>query len=437
MLVQSSELLLNFDAIRTQYLILMKNAIPHNVAFGLIITFFCYSLTAQQNKTSFYKSTDTHEKDNRVGDYLELKKLGYGEKEIFEDLGNANFLQKKYDTALFWYDKLKEVSESDALSPGFNKRYEYAVLMISENGTVASVEEVDWLETIKSDYGITQGKSPSPVKYRPLDAHLQPQSILEQQLLTGNHNILDTEVLNDQKAYKVPITVTADGKTAFFSKPFYAKPPIGIFSKKELVYKIYRAEKKDGKWQSIKELALCPKYYSARHPAISFDGKRLFFASDMPGTYGKYDIYVSNIQSDGTIGRAQNLGEKVNSKKNDLYPNIVGTNTLFFASDGRKGLGGLDVYMVQVNDKRVGLAINLGDTLNSEEDDFSIRFMPQMGMAYVISNRGKNPTNLQQVAFSYNHLKADISEEKTAYNVLELLNKDSKIDYSSSAFEDE
>jgi hypothetical protein len=92
---------------------------------------------------------------------------------------------------------------------------------------------------------------------------------------------------------------------------------------------------------------------------------------------------------------------------------------------------------VQVNEKRVGLAINLGDTLNSKEDDFSIRFMPQMGMAYVISNRDKDEADLQQVAFSYNPLKADISEEKTAYNVLEVLNKDSKVDYSSSAFEDE
>lgn len=437
MLVQSPKLLLNFDAIRTQYLIPMKNAIPYNVAFGLIITFFCYSLTAQYNKTSKINTTDTYDKHNRVSDYLELKKLGYEEREIFEDLGNANFLQKNYDTALFWYDKLKEISGQNALSTGFNKRYNYAFQMVSMPGLAASIEEEDWLETMKSDYGITAAKNPSLVKYRPLDAHLQPHAILEEQLLTGSHDVLETEILNDQKAYKVPITVTADGKTAFFSKPLHTKPPKGIFSKKELVYKIYQAEKKDGKWQGIKELALCPKYYSALHPAISFDGKRLFFASDMPGTYGKYDIYVSNIKSDGTIGQAKNLGEKVNSRKNDLYPKIVGTNTLFFASDGRKGLGGLDVYMVQVNEKRVGLAINLGDTLNSKEDDFSIRFMPQMGMAYVISNRGKNQADLQQVAFSYNHLKADISEEKTAYNVLEVLNTDSKIDYSSSAFEDE
>jgi hypothetical protein len=415
----------------------MKNAIPYNVAFGLIITFFSYSLTAQHNKVSNFDTTDKYDIHDRVGDYLELKKLGYEEREIFEDLGNANFLQKKYETAIFWYDKLKQVSKPDALSNGFNRRYQYALQIISDSGIVTSVEEENWLETIQSDYGITGEKNPSLVKYRPLDAHLQPHAILEQQLITENHNALDTEILNEKKAYKVPITVTADGKTAFFSKPLHTKPPKGIFSKKELVYKIYQAEKKDGKWQGIKELALCPKYYSALHPAISFDGKRLFFASDMPGTYGKYDIYVSNIKSDGTIGRAKNLGEKVNSRKNDLYPKIVGTNTLFFASDGRKGLGGLDVYMVQVNEKRVGLAINLGGTLNSKEDDFSIRFMPQMGMAYVISNRGKDQADLQQVAFSYNHLKADISEEKTAYNVLEALNKDSKIDYSSSVFEDE
>ena len=415
----------------------MKNAIPYNVAFGLIIIFFCYSLNAQENTINDSNSATAYETHKRVGAYLELQKSGYDDKEIFEDLGNANFLQKKYGTALFWYDKLKEVSAEDALSDGFNKRYQHAKQMMSFSGVTSSMDDEDWLANIRADYGIGSTESPIPAKYRPFDAQLRPQEALGQQVPIGDHGDLNTDILNDHRTYKVPITVTADGKTAFFSKAVYIKPPIGIFSKKELVHKIYRAEKKNGKWQNIKELALCPKYNSALHPAVSLDGKRLFFASDMPGTFGKYDIYVSNIHSDGALGRVKNLGNKVNTRKDDLYPKIVGENTLFFASNGRNGLGGLDMYMVQVNSDKVGLAINLGRTLNSEEDDFAIRFMPQKGMAYVISNRRKEKDALHQVAFSYNHLNDNITEEKTVYNVLEVLNKDLSIDYSSSVFEDE
>ena len=196
-------------------------------------------------------------------------------------------------------------------------------------------------------------------------------------------------------------------------------------------------DKINGKWEDIKELKVCPKYSSALHPTVSADGKRLFFASDMPGTLGKFDIYVSNIQNNGTLGIAKNLGEKVNTKKNDLYPNVVGGNTLFFASEGREGHGGLDVYMVQVDQRKVGLAVNLGSPINSAKDDFSIRFKTKDRMGYVMSNRGKNKDNIHQVAFSYKNNRINRPVDKREYEILDFLNSDLKVDYSSSAFEDE
>ncbi|WP_273274057.1 cell envelope biogenesis protein OmpA [Maribacter polysiphoniae] len=414
----------------------MKNTITYNVALGLIITFFCSSLNAQSVNSPNTSVSDVYKANQRVSQYMELRKLGYEEKAIFEDLGNANFLAGNYDNAVFWYDKLKEVSDTDMLSNGFQKRYQYALGKTSTGQVATPMKKEDWLASIKEDYELDTPKR-ELAKYRPLDTRLSQQEVLEQELLLANNAASNNGMTNGKNTFTAPITVTADGKTAFFSKAVYVKPEVGLFSKKELVYKIYKANKVHGKWQNIKELALCPKYYSALHPAVSYDGKRLFFTSDMPGTYGKYDIYVSNIRKDGTLDVAKNLGQKVNTKKNEMYPKIVGANTLFFASDGRKGLGGLDVYMAEVNSSNVGLAINLGDTLNSREDDYSIRFLPEQGMAYVVSSRGKDEGDLHQVAFSYHQPSTNIPEEKTAYTLLEAINSDSKTDYSTSVFEDE
>jgi hypothetical protein len=261
---------------------------------------------------------------------------------------------------------------------------------------------------------------------------------LAQQVLEGENDlvVLNDKTFNYKNAYKTPITVTADGNTAYFSKASYIQPKYGVFSKKQLVHKIYRAEKINGQWKNIKEVALSPKYYSSMHPTVTQDGKRLFFTSDMPGTFGKYDIYVSEINKDGSMGVAKNLGEKVNTKKNDLYPNLAGGTTLFFASDGHKGHGGLDVFMVQVFNKKVGWSVNLGSPINSDKDDFAISLTGN-GMGYVMSNRGNVEDTTQQVAFSFSNPKKDKQEENGGYNFAEVFSNDVKVNFASSVYEDD
>ena len=203
-----------------------------------------------------------------------------------------------------------------------------------------------------------------------------------------------------------------------------------------MVHKIYRAEKINGQWKNIKEVALSPKYYSSMHPAVSKDGKRLFFASDMPGSFGKYDIYVSAINKDGSMGVAKNLGEKVNTKKNDLYPNLAGGTTLFYASDGHEGHGGLDVFMVQVFHKKVGWSVNLGSPINSDKDDFSISLNGN-GSGYVMSNRGNMEDAVQQVAFQFLNPKNDKQEVDGEYNFAEVFSTEVKANFASSVYDDD
>lgn len=423
---------------------MMKKTITYGGAFFCLLYLMCFSLAAQGLRTSNVQDADIYEAQKRVDHYHHLRNMGYQDKEIFEDLGNANFLAENYESALFWYEKLIELSEDGVIGPTYYERYQYAQGRTGRPSFTNVKEDKDWYAAIKADYEIRENSveytsaTPASDKYRELDFLQQRDGSFDDEVTSVRElESLIGDDMGDQNGYKAPISLTADGKTAYFSKATFEKPLYGIFSKKELVHKIYRAEKLDGQWRNIREVALAPKHASTMHPTVTSDGKRLFFASDMPGTFGKYDIYVAAIQSDGSYGVPKNLGEKVNTDKNELYPNLAGGTTLFFASEGREGYGGLDVFMVQVNHKKVSWAVNLGNPINSEEDDFSIFLMADKGEGYVMSNRGKDNGAITKVAFSYTNKGNNQATEKREYNLLEALNNDLRIDYSSSLFDNE
>ncbi|WP_420322754.1 hypothetical protein [Flagellimonas sp.] len=242
--------------------------------------------------------------------------------------------------------------------------------------------------------------------------------------------------LSTLEGYIPSMSVTQDGKTAYFSKTSEQKPLYGLFSKKERVHEIYRAEKINGKWTNITKLDVCPKYASAKHPTVSEDGSRLFFASNMKGSYGKYDIYVTDINTDGSLGVSKNLGPKVNTKEDELYPNIYNSTLLFFASEGRDGFGGLDLYATQVVQNTLTPSVNLGSHINSSRDDYSIQLDIEKGESYVVSNRGLNHT-IEQVTISYRRQPMDGSV--VAYNDKNLdaaLTAEASHKYTSTSFED-
>lgn len=409
-----------------------------SLIFGSVFTCLSYSVSAQDIHRNSNQDTNG-QTEKRMDDYRTLKNMGYDDKAIYEDLGNANFLSEDYETALFWYEKLQESSKHNTLSASYTKRYQHAKKQLLADNSSTTTNTKDWMAMIQSEYQVNGNQTANTTdnstdKYRNLDfkrgSDLQ---FVENQLLSDvDVELSENERSEIQNRYKAPIALTSDGNVAYFSKPKYVKPEYGALSKKELVHKLYRAEKKNGQWKNAREIAVAPKYASVMHPALSEDGKRLFFASNMPGTFGEYDIYVSTIKVDGSLDVAKNLGKKVNTKKNDLYPNIIEGNTLSFASEGHRGRGGLDVYMAQVGHANVSLAINLGDEINSNGDEFAVTLTSKNGTGYVMSNRGNNKTEVQKVAFSYN----DNGNGQGDYDIMEALNN-SQIDYTSSLFEDE
>ncbi len=426
----------------------MKNfTLFFKTVLGSLMLLLCSTVMAQQLKAPNSAQTKSLEADKRMEDYLKLSKLGYTEKEIFEDLGNVNFLIENYRTAAFWYQKLIDLSGTDAVSKSYMERYKVAMQKAGIADYGKEVAQADWHSQIEKDY---QVEKTTKRNFKPLMAknESKPESNVadwsrSMEALNKLAGITDTQKSqfklnrnNPEEGYIPPVTVSADRKTAYFSKPTYVKPEYGIFSKKDLVYKIFKAENINGQWMNVREVGVCPKYASAMHPAISPDGKRLFFTSNMPGTFGKYDIYVADIQKDGSVGIAKNLGEKVNTKKNDMYPNLAGGDLLFFASNGRDGHGGLDVYAVQVGTRKVGMAVNIGAPFNSKQDDYAFNIKAESGVAVVMSNRGALANEAQQLVFSVSEVQKNKSDKNRKNNFLEFLPQDPNSIYTNIYYED-
>ena len=238
--------------------------------------------------------------------------------------------------------------------------------------------------------------------------------------------------------YVPNMSITEDGKTAYFSKGTYEKPLYGVFSKKELVYHVYRAENVNGEWTNVTKLAVCPKHYSAKHPTVTADGSRLFFASNMKGTFGKYDIYVADIAADGTPGVSKNLGPKVNTKEDELYPSIYNETLLFFASEGRDGYGGLDLYASQVVNNTLTTSVNLGEHINSNSDEYAIQLSPEKKLGFVVSNRGFNNTVSQYtVAYGRSSKQDQYNDVAERDAGLQSAMNENNYEYVDTSFQDE
>ncbi|MDO6760814.1 OmpA family protein [Tamlana sp. 2_MG-2023] len=195
------------------------------------------------------------------------------------------------------------------------------------------------------------------------------------------------------KYHEASIAFSPDESVVYFTRNNY-DGKLGRDGKGTNNLKIYRAEHKKGKdslygWKNIKELPFNSDDYSVGHPAVSPDGKKLYFVSDMPGTIGGTDIFVVDILGDDDyveFSKPRNLGEKINTPAREMFP-FVTENALFFASDGHLGLGGLDVFESIIKDSTYQKPTNLGAPLNSDLDDFSFIINEETNRGFVSSNR--------------------------------------------------
>jgi len=185
-------------------------------------------------------------------------------------------------------------------------------------------------------------------------------------------------------------TFSEDGKTMYFTRNNYIDGKKYRGKGKVVGLKIYKATKSaDNSWTNIEELPFNSDDYSTAHPALSPDGKRLYFSSNMPGTTGdddKSDLWFVEINADGTFGSPVNMGKPINTAHRESFPYISKENKLYFASDGHVGLGGFDIFVYDLNDPSAEI-VNLGQPVNSSLDDFGFIYDKERMFGYVSSNR--------------------------------------------------
>lgn len=181
---------------------------------------------------------------------------------------------------------------------------------------------------------------------------------------------------------------TKDGSTMYFTRNNFINKQIGKDSRQVVLLKLYRARLNRGEWTNVEELPFNSDEYSVAHPALSPDEKKLYFASDMPGTKGDSDIYKVDILNNG-FGKPVSLTE-INTESRETFPFVSSDNELYFSSDGHPGLGGLDIFAVKLDDKKGtvnGEVFNLGAPLNSSADDFGYIVNKTLKTGYFSSNR--------------------------------------------------
>ena len=156
---------------------------------------------------------------------------------------------------------------------------------------------------------------------------------------------------------------------------------------KNIQLNVYAIAKQDIEKNKIAvALPINKKGSSTVHPSISPSGKRLFFASDRPGGFGGMDLYYVTINNN-QFSEPVNLGPDINTAGDEVFPFAYSDTQLFFSSNGREGLGKLDIYLAEHKIEKRWEAYLLGKELNTKEDDFSFGINKALSLGYLSSNR--------------------------------------------------
>ncbi|MDE6032388.1 MAG: OmpA family protein, partial [Muribaculaceae bacterium] len=151
---------------------------------------------------------------------------------------------------------------------------------------------------------------------------------------------------------------------------------------------IFTSQRSDASWSAPQKFEITADTLSSYgHPAVSPDGNWLYFSSDMPGGQGGYDLWRINLKE--RAGSLENLGEFINTPGNEQFPYMRTDSLLYFSTDGRPGLGGLDIFRAQMTPSGAWRVENMGVPMNSAGDDFGITFDPTGGeRGFFSSSRG-------------------------------------------------
>jgi outer membrane protein OmpA-like peptidoglycan-associated protein len=365
--------------------------------------------------------------------YKRVLDKGYTSANLLKNLGNAYYFNADYKEAAVTYKRLLKEFSPD-VGPEYYFRYaqtlkslgdyDSANAMMSQFSKMTAddvranffINEKDYLEEIAKNsgrYDLTPFKYNSPYsEFAP--SYYKEGLIFSSDRDTGNlakyrhtwnsKDFLDLYKVNvdsvstdfvvkldselNTRLHESTSITTKDGGTMYFTRNNFKEGKFVKDEKGTIRLKIFKASRIDGVWSNIQELPFNSDSYSIAHPTLSPDERTLYFASDMPGTYGESDIFKVSIDNEGNFGTPENLGNNINTEARETFPFITSEEILYMSSNGHPGLGGLDIFATKVKFGNYdGAVVNVGEPVNSRMDDFTFIFNEDTREGYFASNR--------------------------------------------------
>lgn len=219
------------------------------------------------------------------------------------------------------------------------------------------------------------------------------------------------------------VSFTPDGQTMYLTKA--RREPNSSTS-----VEIYTSQRSEAQWSApVKYEIISDTISAVGHPAVSSDGKWLYFCSDMPGGYGGKDIWKVNLVD--KAGSLENLGPDINTPGDEMFPYSRMDTVLYFASNGHPGFGGLDLFRAKYEEGSESWTVkNMGTPINSQGDDFGITF-GQGETGFFSSNRGDGrgydhlySFELPDIEISISGWVLDKDEEPVANAIIRIVGDD-------------
>lgn len=399
----------------------------------LLLGDFCLAQEDDKQVANANSKYENYSFSPAIDIYKRILEKGFTTPDLLRKLGNSYYFNAQYNEAANIYKRLANEFPIE-MTPEYYFRYAqtlksigdyknsdaamklFTVVKKDDNRTNAFRSASDYLKEIKNNSGRYDLE---PFEYNSTYSEFAPSFYKEGVIFssdrdTGNlakyrhtwnsQDFLDLyrvdvdsissnsvtkfgDAINTRLHESTSIT-TKDGNTLYFTRNNFVNGKYKKDEKGVIRLKIFRATLVNGIWAHLEELPFNNDAYSVAHPALSSDEKILYFASDMPGTFGESDIYKISINEDGSFGKPTNLGNVINTEARETFPFVTSDEVLYMSSDGHPGLGGLDVFATSIsNGKLDGIVMNVGEPVNSKMDDFTFIFNEDTRRGYFASNR--------------------------------------------------
>lgn len=383
------------------------------------------SATKKYDRFSYVKTTDV---------LLKLAEKGYESQELLQKLGNVYYFNNEMQDAEKWYKKLfsdyqdvdaeylfryaqtlkalKKYNEADKMmqrfteargsekrSKLFNAQKDYLSVIedLSENFEVKNLD----INSEVSDFGSNVFNNKLIFASSRKDGknyiwNNQPYLNLfsAEKLESGSYS--NAELLNkgvNTKYHESTVSFMPSNDVMYFTRNNFFKNRLDRDEEGVNRLQVYRTKlQSNNKWGDVTSIHFNSDAYSVAHPTVNANGTKLYFASDMPGTVGNSDLYVVDINEDGSLGTPINLGGVINTEGQETFPFINSRGDLYFSSNGHNGLGGLDIYFISNFEEKLKnntpfTIDNMGKPLNSSMDDFGYYENLETKEGFFTSNR--------------------------------------------------